>query len=656
MVTAAAVAVSACSSETALPRETVPASETTVAPEPGIETTTPGGPTDPDPDRPPTLPTDPPQPPTGGPFGSSRMLFGAPCAEVAEEVKDLALSKVTPWGFDGAIAIPRVVGSPEFALDDVASTMPEAGGTSDTNTQVSGVDEADTLEVDDRSLFVVSNSGVNIIDLQSQMVSETLELAQGDHKIILAEDVLTVLSSLWHRGQETRVTLFDVSDRNAAREIASSTIEGSLVAARSVDGQARLVLRHRPDLDHLFVTPYDFGMDEESALAFNKQVVEDAELSVWLPRISDRSGETYAAVDCREVAVPSAGADVQTTWLATVSPDGSVEGVVAAMTASATVMATLDGIYISSRDHNAEATVTAIHHFKVSNFGASYNATAVVKGDLLNQFSMDEHNGHLRVATTYTQDGESQSGVFIFGDNGTTDLEEVGRIEGLGKTERIYAVRFMGDTGAVVTFRQVDPLYLLDLAIPEKPALMGELKIPGYSAYLHPLSETLLLGVGQNADPDTGRISGAQISIFDISDPFRPVQRDRVLLNGGSQVEYNHLAFSHDPSAREIAVPMYGNRVIVASYAPDGVFSSAEEYFTRSDIYYPQPVPVGGEPVEPGFAEDLMPPCYYYDGSSARAVFTPDFLILLNSQAVDFLDRASKDRVGTAILANSYSC
>lgn len=652
LAVACVLAVSACTTEEIAPDVPVPSS----APEPTPDTSVPDS--NQEPAQPPTDTSDPAppavepsQPPTG-PFGSSRMLFGASCDAVTAEVKELALSKVTPWGFDSIIAMPRVVNGPEFAMDDATSAMPEAG-TSDTNTQVSGVDEADTLEVDDRSLFVVNNSGVNIVNLQTQTVSETIDIGQGDHKIMLADDTLTVVSSLWSRGQETQVTLFDVSDRGNAREISSATLEGSLVAARSVEGQARLVLRHRPDLDRLFTTPYDFGMDEESALAYNRMVVENAELSVWLPRISDRSGETHAAVDCHEVAVPSFGADIQTTWLATVSADGVVDGSVAALTASADVMATVDGIYVSSRDY--DFNTTAIHHFDIEGSEAAYNATAVVKGTLLNQFSMDEHKGHLRVATTYSEGGTSQSGVFVFTDNGSTELEEVGRVEGLGKTERIYAVRFMGDTAAVVTFRQVDPLYLLDLAIPEKPALMGELKIPGYSAYLHPISENLLLGVGQNADPATGRVSGAQITIFDISDPFTPVQRDRVLLGGGSQVEYNHLAFTHDPVGKEIAVPMYGNRVIVASYADDGVFINAEEYFTQNDSFYPQPVPVGDVMPEPAFVEDIMPRCYYY-GDSSRVVFTEEFMILVGSQVVEFLDRTSKDRVGTAILANSYAC
>ncbi|MGB5565119.1 MAG: beta-propeller domain-containing protein, partial [Acidimicrobiia bacterium] len=113
---------------------------------------------------------------------------------------------------------------------------------------------------------------------------------------------------------------------------------------------------------------------------------------------------------------------------------------------------------------------------------------------------------------------------------------------------RIYSVRFFGDLGYVVTFRQVDPLYVIDLSDPERPKIRGELKIPGYSAYLHPVGDNALLGVGQDADLD-GRVRGLQASLFDVSNPDDPARIDRYTLeNGHSEVEWDHHAFLHDPS------------------------------------------------------------------------------------------------------------
>jgi hypothetical protein len=122
-------------------------------------------------------------------------------------------------------------------------------------------------------------------------------------------------------------------------------------------------------------------------------------------------------------------------------------------------------------------------------------------------------------------------------------LTEVGRVGEMGAGERIYSVRFIGEAGYVVTFRQVDPLYVLDLRDPENPAVSGELKIPGYSAYLHPLGDGLLLGVGQDADED-GRVLGAKATVFDVSDPSDPRELGSWSVRDGySDVEWDHLAF-----------------------------------------------------------------------------------------------------------------
>ncbi|HSM43900.1 MAG TPA: beta-propeller domain-containing protein, partial [Acidimicrobiia bacterium] len=123
-------------------------------------------------------------------------------------------------------------------------------------------------------------------------------------------------------------------------------------------------------------------------------------------------------------------------------------------------------------------------------------------------------------------------------------LVPIGKVDGLGETEQIYSVRFMGDTAYVVTFRQTDPLYAVDLTDPRNPTVVGELKIPGYSAYLHPVGDGLLMGVGQDATDD-GVVQGTQVSIFDVSDLSDPKRLDTYSLSEGtnSQVEYDHRAF-----------------------------------------------------------------------------------------------------------------
>jgi len=185
-------------------------------------------------------------------------------------------------------------------------------------------------------------------------------------------------------------------------------------------------------------------------------------------------------------------------------------------------------------------------------------ASGEVEGRLLNQFAMSEYNGDLRVATTTDDWGgfgeRSESTVYVLRPNGD-ELEQISSIGGLGRDEQIFAVRFLGDVGYVVTFRQIDPLYVLDLSDPENPVLDGELKIPGYSAYLHPVGDGLLLGVGQDANED-GRTLGTQLSLFDVSDPTNPERISTLPIGGQSEVEWDPKAFLYWQPDGTIVLPV----------------------------------------------------------------------------------------------------
>ena len=187
---------------------------------------------------------------------------------------------------------------------------------------------------------------------------------------------------------------------------------------------------------------------------------------------------------------------------------------------------------------------TLIHKFAASEPDATgYRASGQLEGTLLNQFSLSEQDGVLRAATTVGAGPEGESRVTTLAERDGV-LARLGQVGGLGKGERIYAVRFLGDVGYVVTFRQVDPLYTLDLSDPRNPRTVGELKIRGYSAYLHPLGEGLLLGVGQDAS-ERGTTLGTQVSLFDVSEPARPQRLHAWSVPGGSssEAEWDHHAF-----------------------------------------------------------------------------------------------------------------
>lgn len=230
------------------------------------------------------------------------------------------------------------------------------------------------------------------------------------------------------------------------------------------------------------------------------------------------------------------------------------------MAGAQTVYASHTGLYVASQRYVQaleagrvvpQRSRTDIHRFDISRPDVtSFASSGSVTGFVLNQYSMSEFDGALRVASTEEpvwfedrQDRESESFVTVLAEHGRS-LDMLGRADGLGRGERIHAVRFVADKGYVVTFRQVDPLYTLDLSKKTDPRVVGELKILGYSAYLHPVSDELLLGVGQDASAQ-GRTLGAQLSLFDVSNPRLPSRKASVSLGGGasSSAEFDPHAF-----------------------------------------------------------------------------------------------------------------
>jgi len=184
---------------------------------------------------------------------------------------------------------------------------------------------------------------------------------------------------------------------------------------------------------------------------------------------------------------------------------------------------------------------TAIHRFALPADGpAVYEASGTVPGRMLDQFSFSEFEGHLRVATTVDEPEGPVSRLTVLA---VDDLHGVGSVGDIGEGEELYAVRMLGPVGYAVTFRQTDPLFTLDLSDPADPEVVGELEIPGYSSYLHPISDDLLLGIGQ-AGTEGGVLTGTQVSLFDVSDPASPERIQQYEVEGGSsEAEYDHRAF-----------------------------------------------------------------------------------------------------------------
>jgi hypothetical protein len=208
---------------------------------------------------------------------------------------------------------------------------------------------------------------------------------------------------------------------------------------------------------------------------------------------------------------------------------------------------------------------TEIHRFDASTGGqTTYAGSGTVPGFVVNGYALSEQDGALRVASTdepsWLPDGgqatPARSYVTVLSPRPDGALAQVGQVGGLGEGQRIFGVRFVGTTGYVVTFRQIDPLYTLDLSKPDAPRVVGELEIPGYSAYLHPLGDELLLGIGQEADA-TGRTQGTQVSLFDVSDLAHPKRTQHVVYgNGSSDAEFDPHAFLWWAPAKLAVLPL----------------------------------------------------------------------------------------------------
>jgi len=201
-----------------------------------------------------------------------------------------------------------------------------------------------------------------------------------------------------------------------------------------------------------------------------------------------------------------------------------------------------------------ELEKTIIHKISISEGSTEYKISGEVPGSVLNQFSMDEYNNYFRIATTSSYGRETFNNIYTLNEN----LNVVGKIENIARTERIFAVRFVGDKAYMVTFRRTDPLFVIDLEDERNPKILGELKIPGYSDYLHPYDENHLIGIGKDADKE-GRELGVKVSFFDVSNFSEPKEVSKIVIGtrgSYTPVSYDHKAFLFSKSKSLLVIPV----------------------------------------------------------------------------------------------------
>jgi uncharacterized secreted protein with C-terminal beta-propeller domain len=559
----------------------------------------------------PTGPTTP-EPETPGSAERGLVAYSS-CDALLSSTRARAASMVNSWGFTGSERVRQFAPTSTAALAEDSSAAPAgevkaAPGFSGTNVQEAGVDEPDLMKTDGTTMYVAAGGVVRALDVTGGSAREMGTLpVTGAGNLLLSGDRLLVIGAGDGPGTATErypgdaatsqpvwgaqgvvLTLVDVSDPAAMTVIETLRLEGQFVSARLTDRSVRVVITTPPELPTMGGPQGQGPMNEVLATLRNRAAIAGTGTDAWLPSYAvDRAGqpgEERPLVDCTDVSRPASFSGLGMVTVATLDLTKGVtpvdtdaiqtDGQVVYGSQQSLYVATTrwSGTQITSADA-APRPATEIHRFDTSAAGSTeYRGSGKVDGYLLSQWSMSEHEGVLRVASTEdatwsgTEATESESYVTML-DVTADGLASRARVGGLGRGERIYAVRFMGDTGYVVTFRQTDPLYVIDLSDPGHPRTQGELKIPGYSAYLHPVSDGLLLGVGQDANEE-GRVKGTQLSLFDVSDPAAPRRVSQRSFPGAwSEAESDHHAFLHWPSTGLTVIPMQGPN-------PDGTWSA----------------------------------------------------------------------------------
>ncbi len=488
--------------------------------------------------------------------------------------------------------------------------VPEAGVAdttfSDTNVQVAGVDEGDIVETDGNFVYILSGNQVVIVDVQDQTqprIASRVELGEGTHGIemYLDGDRLMVISNAWgyfddivplidiepaigfsdalfYPGEPmVTATVIDITDREAPSIVSSTEIDGSVTTSRAIDGMAFLIVSDHPRYPEVGIVTQEVVDEDGETVTQRYYESEKAYRERVAPLIVDAALTSYETADAAGTVV-SAGlvSEFDSTYRSTKEDYYSLVSVVSInmhaelpsvedattimMDAGHEIYMDNDSLYLFQARWNREQT-TSIMKFDVDaeQGEATPTASGIVPGRMLDQFSADEYGGNLRIATTTGWGEESSSGVYVL-EQVEDNLALAGGVSGLAPGERIFSARFLGDRGYVVTFRQVDPLFSINLSDPANPVVEGELKIPGFSEYMQPIDENHLLAIGRDADPLTGRSQGLQLSLFDVEDITSPKLVDRYTFEGltstWSPAEHDHHAFGYYPEYDTLAIPV----------------------------------------------------------------------------------------------------
>ena len=448
---------------------------------------------------------------------------------------------------------------------------------STTNIQVAGVDEADIVKTDGQYIYTISNTqsinpyyydgsysqankAIYIVNADPQNVKVVAKISldnntepaglflssDGNKLVVLASKYQTysygmglratdVMLAPYHSDVYSFINVYDISNKATPVLTRNFTVSGSYFNSRMIGN-------------------YVYTVVSQPAIVYNNLVS--------LPVVYEGKTE----VDLTPTAVYYADSTQSSYFTFTsfygidiLNDQQQPTNMTVMMNGASTMYVSPSNIYVTYPTWTDAGEYTSIYRVSINGLQLNFEAKGNVPGTVINQYAMDEYSGNFRVATNWQELDSKINNVYVLNQNLTT----IGKLEGLGQNENLHSVRFMGDKCYLVTFKKTDPLFVIDLSQPTNPTVLGELKIPGYSDYLHPYDETHLVGVGKEAveaqQYDFAWYQGLKLSLFDVTNVKNPVQLANYVIGDrgtDSPVLNDPKAFLFDKSRNLLVIPV----------------------------------------------------------------------------------------------------
>ena len=518
----------------------------------------------------------------------------APINEVTAEQTKISQELPKVENFKNLYAMLKTRTTNRYTIDDMLSvdsttnansknetaTNEVANDYSKTNTQVQGVDEADIVKTDGTHIYYLANEKLTIINTENASQMKEMSTIEFDEtftpeELFFNNDKIIVIGTRFEYDERekrigidddylypnymdktyTSAKIYNVKDKTNPTLERTVEVEGSYLTARMIDSNVYIASNKYMYYAYICNTYKSTELNEDDfkphyldTATSNETKSINFDCIYYIPEFEDTNYLNIVAFNI------------------TNNQEANVESYLGA---GEEIYASKENLYVTKTKYDYErknktSITTEIYKFNLNNANCTFAKAGDVPGSVLNQFSMDECNGYFRIATTDSTSWNSESNtnnLYVLNEN----LETIGKIEGLAKGERIYSVRFMGNRAYMVTFVETDPLFVIDLSNPTTPTVLGELKIPGYSKYLHPYDETHLIGIGEDTEVvnygygDRVVTNGMKMAMFDVTDPNNPQELYNVKIGEKgtySELLYNHKALLFSKEKNIIAFPI----------------------------------------------------------------------------------------------------